>query len=167
MAILNILTYPDRRLRRVAEVVTEFGEPLKKLAADMLETMYQAEGIGLAATQVNVHKRVIVLDVSPDHQAPLILVNPVILKSVGASVAREGCLSVPGYYEEVERPARVSVQACDCDGGEYVLDAEGLLATCIQHEVDHLNGKVFVDYLSPIKRTRVHRQFKRASLART
>ncbi|HWJ93193.1 MAG TPA: peptide deformylase [Telluria sp.] len=156
MAILNILRYPDARLHKVAKPVTEFGERLQKLAADMAETMYDAPGVGLAATQVDVHERVVVIDVSETHDQLLVFVNPeVTWASEEKQVYEEGCLSVPGIYDGVERPARVKVKAQDQFGKEFELEADGLLAVCIQHEMDHLMGKVFVEYLSPLKRNRI------------
>lgn len=156
MAILNILRYPDARLHKVAKPVTEFGERLQKLAADMAETMYDAPGVGLAATQVDVHERVVVIDVSETHDQLLVFVNPEITwASDDKQVYEEGCLSVPGIYDGVERPARVKVKAQDQFGKSFELEADGLLAVCIQHEMDHLMGKVFVEYLSPLKRNRI------------
>lgn len=156
MAILNILRYPDARLHKVAKPVTEFGERLQKLAADMAETMYDAPGVGLAATQVDVHERVVVIDVSETHDQLIVFVNPEITwASEEKQVYEEGCLSVPGIYDGVERPARVKVKALDQFGKEFELEADGLLAVCIQHEMDHLMGKVFVEYLSPLKRNRI------------
>ena len=161
MAQLNILRYPDARLHRVAAPVTVFDDGLKKLVADMAETMYAAPGIGLAATQVDVHKRVIVVDVSERHDSLVVLVNPEIVEAIGVSDIEEGCLSVPGIYELVERAERVKVRAHDRNGNAFTLEAQGLLAVCIQHEMDHLQGKVFVEYLSQLKQTRV-----RAKLAK-
>jgi len=156
MAILNILRYPDARLHKVAKPVTEFGERLQKLVADMAETMYDAPGVGLAATQVDVHERVVVVDISETHDQLKVFVNPeVVWASEEKQVYEEGCLSVPGIYDGVERPARVKVRALDQHGKEFEIDAAGLLAVCIQHEMDHLRGKVFVEYLSPLKRNRI------------
>jgi peptide deformylase len=156
MALLKILRYPDPRLHKVAVPVTEFGERLAKLVADMAETMYDAPGVGLAATQVDVHERVVVIDTSETHDALLVFVNPEILwASDEKQVYDEGCLSVPGIYDGVERPAQVKVRAQDAKGEFFELDCEGLLAVCIQHEMDHLMGKVFVEYLSPLKRNRI------------
>ena len=156
MAILNILRYPDARLHKVAKPVTEFGERLQKLVADMAETMYDAPGVGLAATQVDVHERVVVVDISETHDQLKVFVNPeVVWASEEKQVYEEGCLSVPGIYDGVERPARVKVRALDQHGKEFEIDADGLLAVCIQHEMDHLRGKVFVEYLSPLKRNRI------------
>lgn len=161
MALLNILRYPDARLHKVAAPVTVFDEALKKLVADMAETMYAAPGIGLAATQVDVHKRVIAVDVSERRDSLVVLVNPEIVEATGQSDIEEGCLSVPGVYELVERAERVKVRAHDQNGNAFTLEAQGLLAVCIQHEMDHLQGKVFVEYLSQLKQQRV-----RAKLAK-
>lgn len=156
MPLLNILRYPDPRLHKVAKPVTVFDERLKKLAADMAETMYDAPGIGLAATQVDVHEQIIVIDVSDTRDQLLVLVNPeVIWASPEKRVYDEGCLSVPGIYDGVERPARVKVRAQDAEGRSFELEADDLLAVCVQHEIDHLKGKVFVEYLSPLKRNRI------------
>jgi peptide deformylase len=161
MSLLNILRYPDARLHKVASPVTVFDESLKKLVRDMAETMYAAPGIGLAATQVDVHKQVVVLDVSERHDSLVVLVNPEIVEATGISDIEEGCLSVPGVYDIVERAERVRVRAYDPSGKPFTLEAQGLLAVCIQHEMDHLKGKVFVEYLSQLKQQRV-----RAKLAK-
>ena len=158
MARLPILEYPDPRLRMRAEPVTEVDEALKALIADMFETMYAAPGIGLAATQVNVHKRLLVVDTSAEGNEPYCLINPEIVTAEGQTTAEEGCLSVPEYYDYVERAAKVRVRALDRDGKPFELDAEGLLAVCIQHEIDHLDGKLFVDYLSELKRERLKKK---------
>jgi peptide deformylase len=156
MAILNILRYPDPRLHKVAKPVTEFGERLNKLVADMAETMYEAPGVGLAASQVDVHERVVVIDTTESKDELRVFVNPEITwASDDKQVYDEGCLSVPGIYDGVERPARVKVRALDQKGEPFELEADGLLAVCIQHEMDHLMGKVFVEYLSPLKRNRI------------
>ena len=156
MAILNILRYPDPRLHKVAKPVTEFDERLAKLVADMAETMYEAPGIGLAASQVDVHEQVVVIDISEEKNALVAYINPEILwSSDDKQVYDEGCLSVPGVYDGVERPSKVKVRAFDVKGQPFEVDAEGLLAVCIQHEMDHLKGKVFVEYLSPLKRNRI------------
>jgi peptide deformylase len=152
MATLNILRYPDARLHKQAAPVTVFDDALKKLVADMTETMYAAPGIGLAATQVDVHKQIIVVDVSERRDS---LVNPEIVEAIGISDIEEGCLSVPGIYELVERGERVKVRAYDQNGNAFTLEAQGLLAVCIQHEMDHLKGKVFVEYLSQLKQQRI------------
>ncbi|MGE7137484.1 peptide deformylase [Luteibacter sp. NPDC031894] len=153
MSTLAILEFPDPRLRTVAAPVTVFDAELKQFVADMYETMYAANGVGLAATQVNVHKRVLVADMSDDRNEPMALINPEILEKDGQQVYQEGCLSFPGIYADVTRALHVKVRAQDVDGKEIVVEAEGPLAVCIQHEMDHLAGKVFVDYLSPLKRT--------------
>jgi peptide deformylase len=155
MALLNILRYPDARLHKTAAPVTVFDESLKRLVADMAETMYAAPGIGLAATQVDVAKQVIVVDVSERRDSLVVLVNPEILEANGESDIEEGCLSVPGIYELVPRAERVKVRAYDQNGNPFTLEAQGLLAVCIQHEMDHLQGKVFVEYLSQLKQQRI------------
>jgi peptide deformylase len=156
MALLNILRYPDPRLHKVAKPVTEFNERLEKLVADMAETMYDAPGVGLAATQVDVHERVVVIDTTETHDELLVFINPEITwSSPEKQVYDEGCLSVPGIYDGVERPARVKVKAVDQHNKPFEMECEGLLAVCIQHEMDHLMGKVFVEYLSPLKRNRI------------
>ncbi|MFZ1180500.1 MAG: peptide deformylase [Herbaspirillum sp.] len=156
MALLNILRYPDPRLHKVAKPVTTFDDRLRKLVADMAETMYAAPGIGLAATQIDVHEQLIVIDVSDTGNALRVFINPeIIWASEETQVYDEGCLSVPGIYDGVERPARVKVRALDADGTAFEVEADGLLAVCLQHEIDHLKGKVFVEYLSPLKRKRI------------
>lgn len=155
MAQLSILRYPDARLHKTAAPVTVFDAALKKLVADLAETMYAAPGIGLAATQVDVAKQVIVVDVSERHDSLVVLVNPEIVEATGESDIEEGCLSVPGIYELVQRAERVKVRAHDRNGIAFTLEAQGLLAVCIQHEMDHLQGKVFVEYLSPLKQQRI------------
>ncbi|MCT9811561.1 peptide deformylase [Acidovorax sp. Be4] len=156
MAILPILCYPDPRLHKVAQPVTVVDARIQALVADMLETMYDAQGIGLAATQVDVHERVVVIDVSEERDQPMVLINPEILwASDEKQVGDEGCLSVPGIYDGVERSTAVKVRALDGSGQSREIDAEGMLAICIQHEMDHLLGKVFVEYLSPLKRNRI------------
>ncbi|MFJ3055122.1 peptide deformylase [Herbaspirillum sp. NPDC087042] len=156
MAQLNILRYPDPRLHKVAQPVTVFDERIRTLVADMAETMYAAPGVGLAATQVDVHEQVVVIDVSDEGKSLQVFINPEILwASEEKRVYDEGCLSVPGIYDGVERPARVKVRAFDADGKAFELEADDLLAVCIQHEMDHLKGKVFVEYLSPLKRNRI------------
>jgi len=161
MALLNILRYPDARLHKAAVPVTVFDDGLKKLVGDMAETMYAAPGIGLAATQVDVHKQVIVIDASERRDSLIVLVNPMILEANGVSDIEEGCLSVPGIYELVERAERVKVRAYDQNGHAFTLEAQGLLSVCIQHEMDHLQGKVFVEHLSQLKQQRI-----RAKLAK-
>jgi len=156
MALLNILRYPDARLHKIAQPVTAFDERLAQLAADMAETMYEAPGIGLAATQVDVHERLLVIDTSETKDALQVFINPEVLwESEERQVYDEGCLSVPGIYDGVERPARVKVRAQDLKGEFFEIDCDGLMAVCIQHEMDHLMGKVFVEYLSPLKRNRI------------
>lgn len=155
MALLTILNYPDPRLHTVAKPVTTFDANLKRLVQDMQETMYAAPGIGLAATQVNQHVQLIVIDTSKEQYDLLVLINPKILRQSGTQTYEEGCLSVPGIYETVTRAEQITVQAQDVDGKSFTLDADGLLSVCIQHEMDHLKGKVFVEYLSPLKRNRI------------
>ena len=156
MALLNILCYPDPRLNKLAKPVTEFDDKLRALVADMLETMYESEGVGLAATQVDVHQRLVVMDTSEDRNQPVVLVNPEITWFSEERVkGEEGCLSVPGIYDGVERAVSVKVKAADENGQVRELAAEGLMAVCVQHELDHLIGKVFVEYLSPLKRNRI------------
>ncbi|MEM4987797.1 peptide deformylase [Collimonas sp. H4R21] len=156
MSLLNILRYPDVRLHKIAKPVTVFDTRLKKLIADMAETMYEAPGVGLAASQVDVHEQLVVIDTSDTGTDLRVFINPEILwASEEKQVYDEGCLSVPGVYDGVERPARVKVRALDADGNPFEVDADGLLAVCIQHEMDHLKGKVFVEYLSPLKRNRI------------
>lgn len=155
MALLNILHFPDTRLRTVAKPVTEFDAELKQLVSDLFETMYEAPGIGLAATQVDRHIRLLVLDVSGGRDRPRCLINPQIIASDGEEEMDEGCLSVPGFYEKVSRAERIRVRAQNTDGEVSEFEAEGLEAVCIQHEMDHLEGKLFVDYLSSLKRNRI------------
>ena len=163
MALLPILEYPDPRLRMRAKPVTKVDDRIRRLIDDMLETMYAAPGIGLAATQVDVHERVIVIDVSERSDTPVCLVNPEILEKEGNINSEEGCLSVPEYFEYVDRAEKIRVRALDRDGNTIEFDAEDMLAVCIQHEMDHLEGKLFVDYLSSLKRERVKKKFtKRA-----
>lgn len=156
MSILNILRYPDPRLHKVAKPVTVFDDRLKQLIADMAETMYAAPGVGLAASQIDVHEQLVVIDVSETNDQLQVFINPeIIWASEEKKVYDEGCLSVPGIYDGVERPAEVKVKALDAQGQSFELQADGLLAVCIQHEMDHLKGKVFVEYLSPLKRNRI------------
>jgi peptide deformylase len=156
MALLNILRYPDPRLHTVAKPVAQVDDRIRRLVDDMLETMYAAEGVGLAATQVDVHERVIVIDTSEGRNEPRVLINPELTwRSEDMTFGDEGCLSVPAIYDKVKRHARVRVKALDRNGQEYEFEAEGLLAVCVQHEMDHLVGKVFVEYLSPLKRDRI------------
>ncbi len=158
MPILNILRYPDPKLRRIAEPVTQVDAAVRTLVDDMAETMYHAPGIGLAAIQVDVPWRIIVVDVSEQRNELLTLINPRIVEQEGAQVMEEGCLSVPGIFEPVERARRILLRAIDCEGRELEREAEGLLAVCIAHEIDHLDGKVFVDYLSRLKQNRIRKK---------
>lgn len=163
MALLEILEFPDLRLRKKAAPVTEVTDGLRKTIDDMFETMYAAPGIGLAATQVNVHKQLIVIDVSENNDCPLVFINPAIeIIDHELTEYDEGCLSVPGFYEAVSRPRLVRIKALDRDGKPFTLEADGLLATCIQHEIDHLKGKLFVDYLSTLKRERIRSKLEKA-----
>jgi peptide deformylase len=155
MPLLHILRYPDPRLKTIAARVEKFDDGLRRLARDMAETMYEAPGIGLAATQVNVHRQLIVVDASEARDQLLVLVNPELLESEGLQVCEEGCLSVPGIFDKVERAERVVVRYQDLDGKEQRIDAEGLLAVCLQHEIEHLQGKIFVEHLSLLKQTRI------------
>ena len=161
MAQLEILHFPDPRLRTRAEPLERVDDGVRTLIDDMFETMYEAPGIGLAATQVNVHKRIIVIDVSEEKDQPLVFINPVITQTGGSEEMEEGCLSVPGIYETISRAETISVTALDRDGRHIELQAEGLLAVCIQHEVDHLDGKLFVDYLSTLKRQRIRKRIEK------
>jgi peptide deformylase len=161
MAKLTILEFPDPRLRTKAQPVETVDDALRQLIDDMFETMYAAPGIGLAATQVNVHKRVIVIDISETRDQPLVLINPEILAREGVEEMEEGCLSVPGIYDKVKRAEKIRVRTLDRDGQTREFDADGLLAVCIQHEIDHLDGKLFVDYLSDLKRTRIRKKLEK------
>lgn len=161
MALLNILHFPDPRLRNEARPVEHVDDGIRRLVDDMLETMYEAPGIGLAATQVNVAKQVVVIDISEDRSEPLCLINAEILERDGETQHEEGCLSVPGIYDSVTRAERVKVRALDRDGRVFELETDGLLAICIQHELDHLKGKLFVDYLSPLKRERIRKKLEK------
>ncbi len=158
MARLSILEFPDPRLRKIASPITDVTGKIATLADDMLETMYAAPGIGLAASQVNVHQRLIVVDISNEKNEPVILINPKIIATEGEREAEEGCLSVPGFYEPVTRPARIEVAAINRNGEPYTMVAEGLLAVCIQHEMDHLEGRLFVDYISNTKRQMIRKK---------
>ena len=162
MAKLNILKYPDPRLRTVARPIAEVTDEHRQQLDDMLETMYEAPGIGLAATQVDIHERMLVIDISQENDDPRVFVNPEIIARDGVEVMEEGCLSVPGIYEKVERAEKVTVRALDRDGNTFELEADGLLAICIQHEIDHLDGNVFVDYLSPLKQQRIGKKLEKA-----
>jgi peptide deformylase len=161
MAQLRILEYPDPRLKKVAAAVTAFTPELQKLVRDMAETMYAAPGVGLAATQVDVHKRLILIDISDERNDLKVFVNPELVTAEGTAETEEGCLSVPGYYDRVTRAARITVRAQDEHGKAFELEAEGMLAVCIQHEMDHLRGKVFVEYLSPLKRARLSSKLRK------
>ncbi|NOT10669.1 MAG: peptide deformylase [Methylococcaceae bacterium] len=161
MSILNILEFPDERLRKKAAKVETVDYKIKKLADDMLETMYESRGVGLAATQVNVHQRVIVIDVSENKDTPLYLINPEIIEKDGVEESEEGCLSVPGFFEKVKRAEHIRVKALNRDGQTYEFEARDLLAVCVQHEIDHLNGKLFVDYISPLKRQRIKKKLEK------
>jgi len=162
MALLPIICYPDPRLHKIAKPVKEFDDRLKKIVADMAHTMYEAPGVGLAATQVDIHERIIVIDVSDSRAELKVLINPeVIWQSEEVKSWREGCLSVPDYFDEVERPDKVRIKAYDENGDDFELEAEGLLSVCILHEMDHLVGKVFFDYLSPLKRMRIKGKMKK------
>jgi len=162
MALLNVLCYPDPRLHKVAKPVAQVDERIQKIVADMADTMYEAPGVGLAATQVDIHERILVIDVSDEQNNLQVFINPeIIWASPEKKSWREGCLSVPEFYDEIERPAQVRVKALDIDGKEFELDADGLLAVCLQHELDHLQGKVFVEYLSLLKRTRISQKLKK------
>ena len=161
MAQLRILEYPDPRLKKVATPVTAFTADIQKLVRDMAETMYAAPGVGLAATQVDVHKRIVIIDISDTREDLKVFVNPKIVTAEGEAEAEEGCLSVPGYYDKVTRAARITVAAQDARGERFELTTDGLLAMCIQHEMDHLIGKVFVEYLSPLKRARLSAKLRK------
>ena len=164
MALLNVLSYPDPRLHKIAKSVETVDARVKKIVADMAETMYEAPGVGLAATQVDIHERIVVIDVSDDQNELMVFINPeIVWASPEKKTWREGCLSVPEFYDEVERPAQVKVKALDIDGKEFEVDADGLLAVCLQHELDHLQGKVFVEYLSLLKRNRISQKMKKRS----
>ena len=161
MAILTILEFPDERLRQKAKPVEMVDDGIRKLIDDMFETMYAAPGIGLAATQVNVQRRLLVLDISEEKNQPLALINPEVLTREGQEESDEGCLSVPGVFEKVKRAEKIRVKALNRDGESFEMDADGLLAVCIQHEIDHLEGKLFVDYLSPLKRQLARKKVKK------
>ncbi len=162
MALLNVLCYPDPRLHKVAKPVAQVDARIKKIVADMADTMYEAPGVGLAATQVDIHERIVVIDVSDEQNELMVFINPeIVWASTEMKSWREGCLSVPEFYDEVERPAEIRVKALDIDGKEFEINAYGLLAVCLQHELDHLQGKVFVEYLSILKRTRISQKMKK------
>jgi len=161
MSVLTVLHYPDDRLRTIAKPVTEFNEKLSQLVADMIETMYAENGIGLAATQVNIHQRVVVIDLSEERNQPQVFINPEIISKSGDTTYEEGCLSVPQNYANVERAEEVTVKAQDTEGNPFEVNANGLLAICLQHELDHLVGKLFIDYLSPLKRDRIRKKLEK------
>ncbi len=161
VSLLDILYYPDPQLRRTAAQVPDVDGAVARLVDNMLETMYHAPGIGLAATQVNVHQRVVVIDVSEENNTPLTFINPTIVSAEGSAEMQEGCLSIPGVYESVKRPSDVRIAAIDREGNPFEMDADGLLAVCIQHEIDHLDGKLFVDYLSVLKRNRIRKRMEK------
>jgi peptide deformylase len=162
MALLNVLCYPDPRLRRVAKPVAQVDDRIKKIVADMAETMYAAPGVGLAATQVDIHERILVIDISESQDGLMVFINPELVWSSQEKKSwREGCLSVPDYYDEIDRSESVRVRALGLDGNAFELEADGLLAVCLQHEMDHLQGKVFVEYLSMLKRSRVSLKMKK------
>jgi peptide deformylase len=162
VALLNVLCYPDPRLHQVAKPVAQVDARIKKIVADMADTMYEAPGVGLAATQVDIHERIVIIDISDEQNDLKVFINPEIIWSSPEKKSwREGCLSVPDFYDEVERPSQVRVKALDVDGKEFELEADGLLAVCLQHELDHLQGKVFVAYLSILKRTRISQKLKK------
>lgn len=163
MALLPILHYPDPRLRKKAQPVKQVDASIQQIVEDMFETMYDAPGIGLAATQVNIHQRIVVIDVSEDKSSPLCLINAEIIEKSGDKESEEGCLSIPEYYAPVKRAERVKVRALDKEGELFEMEADGLLAVCIQHELDHLEGKVFVDYLSPLKQSRVRKKMQKTT----
>ncbi len=162
MAIRNILVFPHPNLRKKAAEVSVVNDSIRELISDMFETMYAAPGIGLAATQIDVHQKVIVLDVSEEKNHPLVFINPILLSAEGEEECEEGCLSVPGFYEAVIRPEKVRVRALNEQGGEFEINAGGMLAVCIQHEMDHLQGKVFVDYISVLKRDRIRKKLEKS-----
>jgi peptide deformylase len=161
LSVLTILEFPDERLRKKAAAVQTVDGKIKKLVDDMLETMYLAKGVGLAATQVNVHQRIVVIDVSEEKDKPLCLINPEIIAKEGIEESEEGCLSVPGFFEMVRRAERIKVKALDKEGQPFELEADELLAVCIQHELDHLEGKLFVDYISSLKRQRIKKKLEK------
>jgi peptide deformylase len=161
LSILTILEFPDERLRKKAAVVKTVDDKIKRLIDDMLETMYESKGVGLAATQVDVHQRIIVIDVSEEKNDPLFLINPEILEKDGIKESEEGCLSVPGFYEKVNRAEHIRVKALNRDGQSFEFEARDLLAVCVQHEMDHLNGKLFVDYISSLKRQRIKKKLEK------
>ena len=162
MAILDILEFPDNRLRKIARPVETVDASIRKIVSDMFETMYDAPGIGLAATQVNIQKRIVVIDISEEKNTPFCMINPEIISLEGTEESEEGCLSVPGFFETVKRAERVGINALNRDGNAFELEIDGLLSVCIQHEIDHLEGKLFVDYLSSLKRQRIRKKLVKA-----
>lgn len=166
MSLLDILFYPDPQLRKIAAPVTNVDGRVAELVDNMLATMYDAPGIGLAATQINIHERIVVIDVSEEGDSPLALINPELKLVEGVAETQEGCLSIPGIYETITRPSNVRVNAIDREGNPFELEADGILAVCIQHEIDHLEGKLFVDYLSPLKRNRIRKKMIKAARER-
>ena len=165
MTVLNVLRFPDERLRTIAKEITKVDESIKTLIDDMFDTMYDEKGVGLAASQVDHHVRLFVLDVSENSDEPHVFINPVITKKNGMMINEEGCLSVPHCYAKVERAEQVTVEALNKEGEKFEIEAEGLMAICIQHELDHLNGKLFVDYLSPLKRDRIKKKLEKEAKA--
>ena len=166
MAVLKILIFPDQRLRTVAKEVLDINEEVKNLCNDLLETMYEGKGIGLSATQVNIHKRILVVDVSEEKDSPMIFINPSVeVLGQEEKIYGEGCLSVPGFFEDVSRPAKIKITALNLDGEEFSIEAEDLLAVAVQHEMDHLDGKIFVDFLSNLKRQRIKQKLIKISRA--
>lgn len=161
MSLLDILIFPDKRLRTVAAPVEQFDDALQLLIDNMFDTMYDAPGIGLAATQINVHQQVVVMDLSEAKNEPQVFINPVILKESGTEEMQEGCLSIPGISETIQRAEFVTVEALDRDGNKFTVDADDLLAVCLQHEIDHLEGRLFVDYLSPLKKNRIRKKMEK------
>ncbi|BBN80034.1 peptide deformylase 1 [Pseudoalteromonas sp. A25] len=161
MAKLEVLRFPDERLRTVAQPVAEVNDEVRQIVKDMLETMYDENGIGLAATQVNIHQRIVVIDVSEERNEPLVLINPEIVRKEGSTTSEEGCLSVPHSWAKVDRAEEITVKALNEKGEQYSYDADGLLAICTQHELDHLMGKLFIDYLSPLKRQRIRKKLEK------
>ncbi len=163
VALLPILLYPHPNLRKRCQEVTDFSKDLKKLSEDLLETMYASNGIGLSAPQVNVPRRIITVDITPNRSDPKVLINPTITRSDNLTLYEEGCLSFPGFYEKVKRPHQIEVQAQDVNGDKFTLQAEGVKAVCIQHECDHLDGKLFVDYVSKLRASRIHKKMVRGN----
>lgn len=162
LSILTILEFPDERLRKKAAAVKTVDDDIRALLDDMLETMYESRGVGLAATQVNIQLRIIVIDVSEEKNAPLFLINPEVIEKTGSEESEEGCLSVPGFFEKVKRAEQVKIKSLDREGNSFEFEAQGLLAVCVQHEIDHLDGKLFVDYISPLKRQRIRKKLEKA-----